>query len=245
MDFGNSTVEALARGYELRTDAWVCVYCQKRFELGEVFPCGERFWSPRKAVEQHVQSAHPDRLAELFGLGEKHLSLTDNQRELLHLFASGLSDQEIAGRMGIALSTVRHQRFTFRERARSAKLFLAAWQIAEEGKDNRAALLPVHKGATMVDERYVITEEENQKILNNVFESLDPLRLKVFSSKEKKKIATLRRISAEFESGREYSEKEVNEILTAIYPDFATLRRYLIEYGYLSRTKDCRIYWKK
>ena len=89
------------------------------------------------------------------------------------------------------------------------------------------------------------TEEENQKILNNVFESLDPLRLKVFSSKEKKKIATLRRISAEFESGREYSEKEVNEILTAIYPDFATLRRYLIEYGYLSRTKDCRIYWKK
>lgn len=97
----------------------------------------------------------------------------------------------------------------------------------------------------MVDERYEITEDEYQKILGNVFESLDPLRLKVFSSKEKKKIATLRRISEVFEPNKEYSEKEINETLKAIYPDFATLRRYLVEYGYMVRTPDCKRYWRK
>lgn len=97
----------------------------------------------------------------------------------------------------------------------------------------------------MVNERYVLTEDEYQKILGNVFESLDPLRLKVFSSKEKKKVATLRRISDEFISGWQYSEKEINAILKEIYPDFATLRRYLVEYGHLARTADCRVYWKK
>ena len=47
----------------------------------------------------------------------------------------------------------------------------------------------------MADERLNITDEEYRKILGNVFESLDPLRLKVISSKEKKKLAALHRIA--------------------------------------------------
>lgn len=97
----------------------------------------------------------------------------------------------------------------------------------------------------MVDERYVITEEENQKILENVFYSLEPLRLKVFSKKEKKKIVILRQVAAQFESGRTYTEREVNEILKAIWDDFATMRRYLVEYGYLDRAADGSSYLKR
>lgn len=96
----------------------------------------------------------------------------------------------------------------------------------------------------MADERLNITDEEYRKILGNVFESLDPLRLKVLSSKGKKKLAALHRIADEFESGRRYVEKEVNAILKAIYPDFATLRRDLIDYGYLCRTDNCSAYWR-
>ena len=96
----------------------------------------------------------------------------------------------------------------------------------------------------MADERLLITDEEYQKILGNIFESLDPLRLKVLSSREKKKLVALRRIAEEFEPDRQYSEKEVNAILKAIFPDFATLRRDLIDYGYLKRTADCSAYWK-
>lgn len=38
---------------------------------------------------------------------------------------------------------------------------------------------------------------------------------------------------------------EVNEILKAIYSDFAILRRYLIDYGFMERSRDCTKYWVK
>ena len=93
-------------------------------------------------------------------------------------------------------------------------------------------------------EPIAISPEEERKILANFFESEEPLRLNLFSPKEKKKIVILRRIAKEFSPGRDYSEKEINELLKAIYPDFATLRRALIDYGYLTRTPDGRVYRK-
>ncbi|MGX4667923.1 DUF2087 domain-containing protein [Cerasibacillus sp. JNUCC 74] len=42
-----------------------------------------------------------------------------------------------------------------------------------------------------------------------------------------------------------YSEMEVNEILKAIYSDFAILRRYLIDYEFMERSRDCTKYWVK
>ena len=97
----------------------------------------------------------------------------------------------------------------------------------------------------MVDARYEITQQEEQKILATVFASMQPLRLKTFPPKEKKKVVILRTIAKEFEEGIRYSEVQVNEILKDIYPDYVTLRRYLIEYGYLERTRDGSAYWKK
>lgn len=97
----------------------------------------------------------------------------------------------------------------------------------------------------MVDDRYFIEDPEERKILDNMFLTLQPLRLKKLSPKEKKKVVCLRRIAAEFDPGKRYTEKEVNAILKAIFPeDYATLRRYLIEYRFLDRTKDCMAYWR-
>lgn len=96
-----------------------------------------------------------------------------------------------------------------------------------------------------MDARYEITQQEEQKILSTVFASMQPLRLKTFPPKEKKKVVILRTIAKEFEEGIRYSEVQVNEILKDIYPDYVTLRRYLIEYGYLERTRDGSAYWKK
>lgn len=226
-----------------QTDAYICIYCGKCFETGEIFRVSDRFFSAERAVLLHIEREHPDRLSEL--IKNKYLSLTDNQKDLFMHFYSGLSDNEIAKNLGVSASTIRHQRFVFRERAKAAKLYLAAWDMVEENKSKQVKLMPVHKGATMVDDRYEITEEENRKILENMFLSLEPLKLKVFSPKEKKKIVILRKLAEQFESGREYTEKEVNTILEAIYDDYATLRRYLVEYGYMERTKDCRSYWRK
>lgn len=228
---------------------FTCIYCGKVFEAGEVFPLGDRFFTAERAAKEHAAS-HTDALEQIVSSGGKALSLTDNQKKLLTFFSEGKSDGEIAELLGVTPSTVRHQRFVFRERAKGARLFLAAWSIAEKGMQKRKntaeeELLLPHEGAKMVDERYEITEEESRKILENVFSSLEPLKLKVFSKKEKKKIVILRKVAAQFEKDRQYTEPEINAILKDIWEDFATMRRYLIEYGYLDRTKDGKIYWKR
>jgi hypothetical protein len=41
-----------------------------------------------------------------------------------------------------------------------------------------------------------------------------------------------------FEPGRQYPEKEVNEILHAWYPDHAMLRRNLVDAGLLTRSNS-------
>ncbi|MFI0979128.1 DUF2087 domain-containing protein [Streptomyces sp. NPDC021093] len=41
-----------------------------------------------------------------------------------------------------------------------------------------------------------------------------------------------------FVSGRDYTEREVNDAIRAVHEDCSALRRYLVEGGFLSRTKD-------
>lgn len=50
-----------------------------------------------------------------------------------------------------------------------------------------------------------------------------------------------------FDSGRQYTEREVNEILKAwtTYGDHVTPRRELVEMGLLGRKSDCSAYWKE
>ena len=62
-------------------------------------------------------------------------------------------------------------------------------------------------------------------------------------TKSKKIIAVLDYLILSFEKGIEYSEVQVNEILERYYPDPTTLRRYLIDNGYLGRSKNGSRYW--
>ena len=41
-----------------------------------------------------------------------------------------------------------------------------------------------------------------------------------------------------FETGRTYSEREVNEALLTVHDDFPALRRFLVTAGLLDRTRD-------
>ncbi|WP_327070651.1 DUF2087 domain-containing protein [Kitasatospora sp. NBC_01250] len=45
-----------------------------------------------------------------------------------------------------------------------------------------------------------------------------------------------------FDPSREYSEPEVNEALRTVHDDCSALRRYLVESGRLTRTRDGRSY---
>ncbi|MFZ7103251.1 MAG: DUF2087 domain-containing protein [Peptococcaceae bacterium] len=57
--------------------------------------------------------------------------------------------------------------------------------------------------------------------------------------------AVLREIADKLQGDRIYSEKEVNRILKSVNDDYVTVRRYLIEYGYLDRKPDGSQYWRK
>ncbi|NJL95436.1 MAG: DUF2087 domain-containing protein [Anaerolineae bacterium] len=61
--------------------------------------------------------------------------------------------------------------------------------------------------------------------------------------KQKKLLVVLRWIAPSFAADRSYTEAEVNQILTRFHPDYAHLRRYLVEYGFLRRERGGGKYW--
>lgn len=250
----DSSLKEIIKGYsyDSQQKKYICRLCAKEFEEGEIFKVDERYFVAAKMVERHIQEAHGDMFSLLISYDKKYTGLTENQKNLLTMMHQGMSDNEISKETGLAPATIRHQRFVFREKAKQAKLYLSIYELAIKGGDSRSLqhttkdqLLEIHKNATMVDDRYFATKSEEEKTLQNMFISLSPLRLKSFATKEKKKIIILRRISEEFERDKKYNEAEVNAVLKEIYEDYATLRRYMIEYGFMDRTNDCKEYWLK
>jgi DNA-binding HxlR family transcriptional regulator len=63
-------------------------------------------------------------------------------------------------------------------------------------------------------------------------------RLDRIPAHEKKRRIVLRYLTeTAFEDGRDYPEKEVNQLLALRHPDVAALRRYLVDGGYLERSR--------
>lgn len=74
--------------------------------------------------------------------------------------------------------------------------------------------------------------------------AVQPPKLRVFPAREGKRKALLPRFAALFEPNREYTEIEVKKIIKTIYEDDATIRRYLVDYGYLKRNTNGSKYYK-
>ncbi len=69
-------------------------------------------------------------------------------------------------------------------------------------------------------------------------------KIQKIPKKEKDKIELFNYIAnLTFESNVQYTEKEINEKLKNFYIDYALLRRYMVDYKILSRTRDCKTYW--
>ncbi len=248
IDFDDNSIDDIKNGFchHPDTGTYHCLLCNAVYETGEVFRFGDRYYEASRAVRLHVEQEHGGMFRHLLDSDSKYNTVTEKQKELLDLLRRGLSDQQIASALGISASTVRHQKFSFREKAKQAKLYLSLYGLAMEAPPvNKDSLIPIHDGAKMVDDRYIITVEEREKVLETAFSSLIPLKLKLFPAREKKKIVTLQKIMEQFQKGRIYPEKEVNGILKDIYEDYPTLRRYLIEYGFMERSRDCHDYWVK
>ena len=246
MDYNKITLDELKKGYryDKEHDIYICNYCAQNFEVGQIYSISNNFYTAEHAVSKHIEITHGSNLSQLISADTKYNTLTQNQKDLILLFASGISDIEMASKLGVTKATIRRHRFTFREKAKQAKYYLAIYeQVFEKQAHSENAIIPIHNNAIYVDDRYLITEQERQHILETSFSSLTPLVLKSFSPKEKKKVVILTKIAEQFEKGKIYNEKEVNQILQPIFDDYMSLRRYLIMYGFMERTQDGSKYW--
>lgn len=238
-------MDDMERGYAEESDSFECLLCGFKTEKGIIYKQDDCLYEAKKYMTIHIQKAHGSVFDFLLGLDKKVTGLSEHQCRLLKLFYEGRSDAEIQKETGIgSSSTVRNHRFALRERERQAKVFLTLMSVLDKSR-KAPALIPPHETATMVDDRYNITDEENDTIIKKYFPQGADGPLKTFTMKEKNKIAVLRQLVKRFDKERIYTEKEVNEILKGAYDDFATLRRYMIEYGFMERKRDGSQYWVK
>ena len=92
----------------------------------------------------------------------------------------------------------------------------------------------IRKDGTVAD-----TEEKYKKeVISNFFKYG---KLTNIPSQRKKREIVLQEIAKEFEVGKQYGEKEVNEIIHKFHEDHCTIRREMIACGIMARERE--IYW--
>ncbi len=175
------------------------------------------------AALEHLTQAHGSVLEALLALDKELTGLTDTQKSLIRQWRGGVNDAAIAAERGVSVSTLRNQRFALREREREARLLLAVLSLA--------GLSTLQKPLKPKAEDGIEQFYREGKLLHM------PARLA-------KQYAVMQRFAALFELGREYSDRELKELVTPIWPDHALVRRFLVDTGMLRRTNDGRTYWR-
>lgn len=247
--FWNSSIEEVKNGYIEKEQEYQCILCGDGFQKGRIYDIGDKLYDAHKAVELHVEQKHGSMLLYLLEMNPVFTGISEVHKRLLILAAQGCSDKEIALKLGVAQSTIRNHRYKLREKEKQAKLFLAMMELLATSTDKKITrlehevILDAHKTATTIDDRYNITDKEKANVIKTYLNEHGGLVS--YPTKEKKKIIVLEEIIKNFSSGKSYTEKEVNRILNRIFDDFATLRRALVEYGFIERTNDGTSYWVK
>ncbi len=81
--------------------------------------------------------------------------------------------------------------------------------------------------------------EDEEAVLRTFFRDG---RLTEIPAKESKRRIVLERIALEFEAGVRYDERTVNVMVGRFHNDYAAIRRYLVDEGFLTRERG--EYWR-
>lgn len=244
--FWHATQNEIKQGYFYNedTDEFTCLICGESISNGIIYPENNILYEAKKYIEIHIAKCHHSSFHFLLNLDKKLTGLTDHQKLILELFYEGNSDNDIAKVLGTgSTSTIRNHRFSLREKQKQAKVFLAIMELLGEQIPKKQSFIDIPRNAKQVDERFAITEQENESILNSYFKQGLNGPLDSFPLKEKKRVAILQHILKKFTANQRYTEKEVNAILKPLYEDYVLLRRLLIDYGFMTRTQDGSSYW--
>jgi len=240
------SVQELTDGFSFdeKSGKYACLFCDAIFEEGNIYDMDGCLLEAHKAVRSHIENKHGPVFNMLLAEDKRLTGLTDIQKSFLTYFYRGLPDKDIAAATDTSPSTVRYQRFCFREKAKQAKMILALSELLEEKLRRDDYETPqVQEDTAPADEGYMTADAETEKVMIAFFSSFNPLTLSSIPSKQKNKSLILSVIAKQFDTSRIYTEKQVNEIIKAVYFDVESIRRYLIEFGFMGRKPDGSEYW--
>jgi hypothetical protein len=81
--------------------------------------------------------------------------------------------------------------------------------------------------------------KDEQKVLNAFLDGDRILRL---PAKQKKRLVVLRWLLEHIEPEERFPERNLNALIARHHPDFATIRRELVEFGFMEREHG--VYWR-
>ena len=247
--FWSANIEEVERGFIETEENIKCLICEENFIKGRIYEIEGNLYEAKKAAEIHIINRHKSMLNYLLNMNSSYTGISSSQKSVIELMALGLTDKEISQKLGIANSTIRNYRYKLREKEKQSKVFLATMNLLSKSINRDINILEEdkicdpHKGATTLDERFNITSEEKRKVIETYIDENGAL--KSYPSREKKKVILLGEIIKNIKIGKKYTENEINRVLKRIFEDYATIRRALIQYGFLERSKDCSEYWVK
>ena len=111
------------------------------------------------------------------------------------------------------------------------------WQLSDDGLVRLAGQLP--QPAPPAPRVFFGMTEAEQEVLGRYTSGN---RLTEVPSKRTHRLVVLERLALEFEPGRRYGEREVNGTLSLWHPDYALLRRALVDEGFMDRAEG--EYWR-
>lgn len=184
---------------------------------------------------------------------EKHLeelleffkALSDaNRLKIVGLLAQGeYSVEEMAAMLDLRPPTVSHHLSRLAAVglvSARAESYYNVYRLETEALESMARRLLVKETLPAVAAD-IDLDAYDRRVIEN-YSSPDG-RLKQIPTKRKKFEAILRYVVNAFEADRQYTEKEVNQILGEYHEDTAMLRRGLIDYRMMDRAADGGLYW--
>jgi predicted transcriptional regulator len=152
--------------------------------------------------------------------------------------------EQLAAMLGLGASTVSHHLSRLSEAGlvtATARSYYNDYQLKTE-KIEKVAHLLLDKETLLAAAGELDNDAQDRTIVSHYL--LPNGQLKTIPAQQKKLYAVLRHIVRDFEPGRRYSEKDVNEKLARYHADTASLRRELISARLMDRESSGGAYWR-
>jgi biotin operon repressor len=154
------------------------------------------------------------------------------------------SGEELAAMLGLKPSTISHHLARLAQAGlvtARAEGYYNNYQLEEAALQRVRRLFS--KGDLVEAASRVDAGGYDRKVLGDFL--LPGGRFKEIPAQRKKREVLLRHVAGSFKAGRRYTEKQVNEVLSAFHPDTASLRRELVAAGIMEREGGGGDYWLK